>query len=298
MRRGKTFAVVSLLSVGLLGILALTGVTSAGSSNDPESEFFGEDEVYELFPGMPMGEMMMPGPLREGDMGGPPAGGPGSGMMGGHPMNIAGFCAGSGFGPFSFGMGCPCMGMMSRGAMPGQKGGMMMSKGSPEKGEPREPHGGHQKGGHQPAMLVFHLLTHPLHHPEGLELTDEERKALAGLREKYLYPAIEQEKALEAAQFALQDILSQPDFSAAKAREYAKKVSALESDLRNLVIQVASEVREVLGTERYARLLREEDHRPAMPGMMMRPSKEHRPGKSSEESSQPPGPHHPGPPPG
>jgi Spy/CpxP family protein refolding chaperone len=135
---------------------------------------------------------------------------------------------------------------------------------------------------------VFHLLTHPVHHAEEFGLTDGEKKALVGLREKLLYPTIEKEKALEATRFALRDTLGNPDFDAGKARDLAKKIGALESELRDLAIGAAVEVRKLLGAERYAKLTHGEDeHKPRMLQMMMR------------HGGPPPGPGHPeGPPPG
>lgn len=281
MRPVSRYTVLSVMFAGALAVIAFAGVTGQEKPSSPEEEFFGVPEFFEGAPEMPMGDMPMmppgmPGPGPGGAPMGPQPGGSTCGMQGGPGMGHPGM------GPGGPGMGCPCMGMMGGGpgmmgmgpGMPGPMGGMMMHG-----GPPRGPgHMGPMMGGGGPKpegmgpdhrFSVFHLLSHPLHHAEEFGLTDGERKALGALREKLLYPAIEKEKALEAARFALADTLGLPDFDSGKARDYAKKIGALENDLRDLTIQAASEVRKILGPERYGKLVRgEPEHRPPMMGMM------------------------------
>ncbi|MHA2620811.1 MAG: hypothetical protein V2G42_03660 [bacterium JZ-2024 1] len=248
---------------GSLAVFAFAGVVAQGGGPDPEEEFFREVPLDQVVPGMPTGEMpMMPG-MAPGGPPGPPAGFPPGGP--------------------------PCM---MKGAPPMMRGSGMM-----DGPEPRFPMG-HDGAEHR--FSVFHLLSHPLHHADEFALTNEERKALVGLREKILYPAVEKEKALEASRFAFADTMGQPDFDAGKARDIAKKIAGLENDLRELTITAATEVRKILGPERYAKLFRLEEHRSLMMRMMMHregPGPGGHEGPREPRTGPPPDARHPAPPP-
>src|ERR1700752_1674627 len=95
-------------------------------------------------------------------------------------------------------------GMMGGGTM-GMQGGMME----------------HMMGGMHP-MIYSMMVEHVLMRANTLSLTDTQRKELADIKEKYVYPMVHKEADFKISHMKTMDMLQDPNFDPAKVKAEIK----------------------------------------------------------------------------
>jgi len=118
---------------------------------------------------------------------------------------------------------------------------------------------GGMHGGMTHEMMHMYLTGYPirhiLHHASDLELTDEQKKELKGLEEKYLYPLVRKEADLRITQMRLIDLFMDPTFDPAKAKTEAKVLTDTILEMTSLSVDALSAARKVLGPEKFKRAM-------------------------------------------
>jgi hypothetical protein len=134
-------------------------------------------------------------------------------------------------------------GMMGRGMM-GTQGGMM--RGMP----------------HMYSMMVQHVIMKA----NTLDLTDAQKKELANIEEKSLYPLVQKEADFKVSHMKIMSMLRDPNFDPSKVKAEIKASNDINLEMANMSVDALVAVRNAIGLENFkkARLMM-----PMMGGGMM-----------------------------
>ena len=125
------------------------------------------------------------------------------------------------------------MGMKGEGMM-GMQGGMMA----------------HMMGGMHPMMYSM-MVHHVLMKANTLDLTATQKKELASIQEKYLYPMIRKEADFKISHMKIMDMLQNPNFDAAKVKAGIKASNEINLAMANMLIDEFTEIRKAIGVENF-----------------------------------------------
>ncbi|MBI2486776.1 MAG: hypothetical protein HYW01_07435 [Deltaproteobacteria bacterium] len=127
------------------------------------------------------------------------------------------------------------MGMMSKGMMEMQ-GGMM----------------GHMMVGmqHMYTMMVHHVLIQA----NKLDLTDTQKKDLASIREKYVYPMVRKEADFKISHMKIMDMLQDPNFDPAKVKAEVKLSNDINLEMANMSIDALTAIRKAIGIDKFKKI--------------------------------------------
>lgn len=89
---------------------------------------------------------------------------------------------------------------------------------------------------------------------EALELTEEEQASLMELHETHRAEVQELRDDLQDARDGLQEIMMSEEFSQSKARKAFKDTEKIQTQLREQRFEMELKQRDILGSERYAKL--------------------------------------------
>ncbi|MEW6143514.1 MAG: hypothetical protein AB1598_00700 [Thermodesulfobacteriota bacterium] len=170
-------------------------------------------------------------------------------------------------------MGDQKEGMMSKGMMMGMEKGM----------------GSHMMGSMMYDMMIQHILMKA----SALDLTDAQKKELAGIKEKYLYPIVRKEADFKISHMKIMDMIHDPGFDPAKLKSEIKTSNQLSLEQADMMVDALSAVRKTVGTENFTKMMK------AMPmecgmmksGMMMEKGDTMGNEPAQEEEENPPGEH-------
>ncbi len=137
--------------------------------------------------------------------------------------------------------------MMSKGMM------MQMEKGM----------GGHMMGG---SMMYGMMVHHILMKAGALDLTDAQKKELAEIKEKYLYPIVRKGADFKISHMKTMDTLHDPDFDPAKLKSEIKTSNQLSLEMADMAVDALTAIRKTVGPENFKQVMK---MMPMDCGMMM-----------------------------
>lgn len=160
--------------------------------------------------------------------------------------------------------------MMSKGMMMGMEKGM----------------GGHMMGG---SMMYGMMVHHILMKASTLDLTDAQKKELAGIKEKYLYPIVQKGADFKISHMKTMDTLHDPDFDPAKLKSEIKTSNQLSLEIADMTVDALTAIRKTVGPENFKQVMKmmPMDCGMMMGGMMMEKGETtgNKPAQEKEEDS-------------
>lgn len=127
--------------------------------------------------------------------------------------------------------------MMSKGMMMGMKNGM----------------GGHMMGG---SMMYSMMVHHILMKANALDLTDTQKKELAGIKEKYLYPIVRKGADFKISHMKIMDMLHDPDFDTAKLKSEIKTSNQIDLEMADMTVDALAAIRKAAGPENFKQVMK------------------------------------------
>lgn len=136
---------------------------------------------------------------------------------------------------------------MSKGMMMGMEKGM----------------GGHMMGGSAMyGMMVHHILMKA----SALDLTDAQKKELAEINEKYLYPIVRKGADFKISHMKIMDMMHDPDFDPAKLKSEIKSSNQINLEIADMTVDALASIRKAVGPENFKQVMK---MMPMDCGMMM-----------------------------
>lgn len=133
----------------------------------------------------------------------------------------------------------------------GDQQGDMMSKGmmmGKEKGM-----GGHMMGG---SMMYSMMVHHVLMKAGTLDLTDAQKKELAEINEKYLYPIVRKEADFKISHMKMMDMMHDPNFDPASLKAEIKTSNQLRLEQADMMVDALAAVRKTIGPENFTKMMK------------------------------------------
>lgn len=133
----------------------------------------------------------------------------------------------------------------------GDQQGDMMSKGmmmGKEKGM-----GGHMMGG---SMMYSMMVHHVLMKAGTLDLTDAQKKELAEINEKYLYPIVRKEADFKISHMKMMDMMHDPNFDPASLKAEIKTSNQLSLEQADMMVDALAAVRKTIGPENFTKMMK------------------------------------------
>lgn len=111
----------------------------------------------------------------------------------------------------------------------------------------------HMMGGMHPMMYSI-LVQHALMKTNSLNLTDTQRKQLAGIPERYIYPMIRKEADLKISHMRIMGMLHDPNFDPAKVKSETKASNEIKLEMANMAIDALADIRNAIGIENFKKV--------------------------------------------
>jgi Spy/CpxP family protein refolding chaperone len=115
---------------------------------------------------------------------------------------------------------------------------------------------------HMYSMMIHHVLMKA----SALNLTDAQKKELANIQEKYLYPMVRKEADFKISHMKTMDMLQDPNFDPVKVKAEAKVSSDISLEMANMSIDALAAIRKAIGVENFKKV---KGMMPMMGGGMM-----------------------------
>lgn len=134
----------------------------------------------------------------------------------------------------------------SQGMMQQEKGQMgLMSKGMTVM------HGGMMRGmPHMYSMVVHHVIMKA----NTLDLTDAQKKELADIQEKYLFPMVRREADFKISHMKIMDMLQDPNFDSAKVKAEIKVSNDINLEMANMSVDALTATRNAIGIDKFKKI--------------------------------------------
>jgi hypothetical protein len=87
-----------------------------------------------------------------------------------------------------------------------------------------------------------------------LNLTDTQRKQLAGIPERYIYPMIRKEADLKISHMRIMGMLHDPNFDPAKVKSETKASNEIKLEMANMAIDALADIRNAIGIENFKKV--------------------------------------------
>ena len=87
-----------------------------------------------------------------------------------------------------------------------------------------------------------------------LNLTDTQRKELAGIPEKYIYPMIRKEADLKISHMKIIGMLHDPNFDPAKVKSETKASNEIKLEMADMAIDALAYIRNTIGVENFKKV--------------------------------------------
>ena len=127
--------------------------------------------------------------------------------------------------------------MMSKGMMMGKDKGM----------------GGHMMGG---SMMYSMMVHHVLMKAGALDLTDAQKKELAEVNEKYLYPIVRKEADFKISHMKIMDMMHDPNFDPTSLKAEIKTSNQLSLETADAMVDALAAVRKTIGPENFTKMMK------------------------------------------
>jgi len=131
----------------------------------------------------------------------------------------------------------------------GQNQGMMM------------PHGNmgtvHGMGNHMSgsSMMYSMMVHHVIMKANDLDLTETQKKEIAGLNDKYLYPLVQKEADFRTAHMKVIDMMKDPNFDATALKTEIKSSNELNTDMADMMVDALASARKTLGPDNFKKCM-------------------------------------------
>lgn len=106
------------------------------------------------------------------------------------------------------------------------------------------------QGGMSPTMCNM-IVHHVFMKANTLNLTDAQRKELASIREKYIYPMTSKEADFKISHMKIMDMLQDPNFDPTKVKEEIKTSNEINLEMANMSIDALTAIRKAIGVENF-----------------------------------------------
>ncbi len=103
-------------------------------------------------------------------------------------------------------------------------------------------------------MMYSTLIHHALMKANSLDLTDVQRKGLAGIPERYIYPIIHKEADLKVSHMKIISMLHDPNFDPAKVKSETKVSNEIKLEMVKMSIDALSAIRNAIGVENFKKI--------------------------------------------
>jgi hypothetical protein len=106
---------------------------------------------------------------------------------------------------------------------------------------------------HMYSMMVQHVIMKA----NTLDLTDAQKKELANIEEKYLYPLVQKEADFKISHMKIMSMLRDPNFDPSKVKAEIKASNDINLEMANTSVDALVAVRNAIGLENFkkARLM-------------------------------------------
>jgi len=108
----------------------------------------------------------------------------------------------------------------------------------------------HMRGGMHP-MIYSMMVNHVLMKANTLNLTETQKKELANIQEKYIYPMVRKEADFKISHMKIMNMLQDPNFDPAKVKAEAKASNDINLDMANLLVDALAAIRKTIGVENF-----------------------------------------------
>ena len=105
-------------------------------------------------------------------------------------------------------------------------------------------------GGMHP-MIYSMIVNHVLMNANTLKLTDVQKKELANVQEKYIYPMIRKEADFKISHMKIMNMLQDPNFDPAKVKAEVKASNDINLDMANMSVDALAAIRKAIGVENF-----------------------------------------------
>jgi hypothetical protein len=103
---------------------------------------------------------------------------------------------------------------------------------------------------HMYSMMVHHVLIQA----NKLDLTDTQRKDLASIREKYVYPMVRKEADFKISHMKIMDMLQDPNFDPAKVKAEVKLSNDINLEMANMSVDALAAIRKAIGVDKFKKI--------------------------------------------
>lgn len=110
--------------------------------------------------------------------------------------------------------------------------------------------GSGMRGGMHP-MIYSMMVHHVLMRANTLNLTDTQKKELADIQEKYIYPMVRKEADFRISHMKIMNMLQDPNFDPAKVKAEVKASNDINLDMANMSVDALAAIRKAIGVENF-----------------------------------------------
>ena len=112
-------------------------------------------------------------------------------------------------------------------------------------------HGGMMRGmPHMYSMRVHHAIMKA----NTLDLTDAQKKELADIQEKYLFPMVRREADFKISHMKIMDMLQDPNFDPAKVKAEIKVSNDINLEMANMSVDALTAIRKSIGIDKFKKI--------------------------------------------
>lgn len=100
------------------------------------------------------------------------------------------------------------------------------------------------------SIMVHHIFIKA----NALNLTDTQRKELASVPERYIYPMIRKEADLKISRTRIMGMLHDPNFDPAKVKSETRTSNEIKLEMANITIDALADIRNAIGVENFKKV--------------------------------------------
>jgi hypothetical protein len=101
------------------------------------------------------------------------------------------------------------------------------------------------------SMMYSMMVQHVLMKASTLELTDAQKRELAGIPEKYLYPMVRKEADFRISHMKIMNMLQDPNFDPDKVKAEVKASNDINLEMANMSVDALAAIRKAIGVENF-----------------------------------------------
>jgi uncharacterized protein YnzC (UPF0291/DUF896 family) len=108
--------------------------------------------------------------------------------------------------------------------------------------------GSHTMGG---SMMYSMMINRIMMKANTLDLTQAQKKELADVNEKYVYPMVKKEADFRISHMKIMDMIHDPEFDPSKLKTEIKTLNQLNMEMADMMVDALSVVRKAIGPENF-----------------------------------------------